>query len=255
MVGTARLGSVLVAAAILAAAQASPAPAANSVLTLTIDVENITTYIGDSDFADLASDPRATVAFPKTFSTLVGIGDIVRLNGKPARGTWTVFTALEILAPIEAPGVAIADIARGGIATSVHEIQDASGRPIGSLIGVGMAGGPAPPLSPPNHRFGNLAVVGGTGYFFGAQGIGGETTNPVESFRFASASEDPSRRRDHGGGQLRFVFTLTAPAFDGINPVGSPRPKGGQAESRDAVLKTSPLARYLALEDGDEERE
>ena len=74
---------------------------------------------------------------------------------------------------------------------------------------MGLAGGQAPPGGGVYAlRFGNGAVIGGTGEFIGAKGVMGETTNPLDSFRYASTSEDPSVRRQLGGGKLTFVVSM-----------------------------------------------
>lgn len=174
-----------------------------------IDVENITTYIGDTDYSKLASNPNPVPTFPKAFANLYGIGDIVAVDGRPARGTWSVFTALNFLAPVQLPGVALADTFRGGIAVTNFEILEPDFSPRGTIMAMGLAGGQAPPGSGAfGLRFGNLAVAGGTGEFIGVRGVSGETTNPTDSFRFASVSEDPSKRRTYPGGKLVFVVTL-----------------------------------------------
>ncbi len=177
---------------------------------LEVEVENITTYIGDSDYSKLASIQTLTTAQPKAFAPLWGIGDIVYVNGKPARGTWSVFTALSLIAPIQLPGIAISDTFRGGVFVSTLEILNTDFSPRGTVIMSGLAGGPAPPGGGAyGLRFGNAAIIGGTGEFIGAKGVMGETTNPLDSFRYASTSEDPSVRRQLGGGKLTFVVSMT----------------------------------------------
>jgi hypothetical protein len=186
-------------------------PSSHVVGVLEVDVENITTYIGDtSDYSKVAGNPTQTPVAPKSFAPLYGIGDIVRVNGRPAKGTWTVFTGLILLAPVEVPGIAIADTFRGGIAVSTLEILNTDFSPRGSVMMMGLAGGPAPPLGGAiGLHFGNMAITGGTGEFIGAKGVMGETTNPLEAFRFASNSEDPSTRRALGGGKLTFVLSMS----------------------------------------------
>ncbi len=177
---------------------------------LEVQVENITTYIGDTpDFSKLASVPSLTTAVPKAFSGLWGIGDIVYVNGQKARGTWSVFTALNLIAPVQIPGIAISDTFRGGVFISTLEILNTDFSPRGTVMMMGLAGGQAPPGGGVYAlRFGNGAVVGGTGEFIGAKGVMGETTNPLDSFRYASTSEDPSVRRQLGGGKLTFVVSM-----------------------------------------------
>ncbi len=177
---------------------------------LQVEVENIVTYIGDANYAFLASIPDQTTSTPKAFAPLWGLGDIVAVNGKPARGTWSVFTALSLIAPIQQPGIAIADTFRGGLAVSTLEILNPDFSPRGTVMMMGLAGGPAPPGGGSfAMRFGNMAVVGGSGEFIGAKGVMSETTNPLEAFRYASTSEDPSVRRQIGGGKLSFVVSLS----------------------------------------------
>ncbi len=188
---------------------AVPSSRVNGILE--VEVENITTYIGDtSDYSKLATDPKLTSVQPKAFSNLYGIGDIVAVNGKPARGTFSVFAALNLLAPVELPGIAISDTFRGGLAMATWEILNPDLSPRGTVMAMGLAGGPAPPGSGSYAlRFGNMAITGGTGEFIGAKGVMGETTNPLEHFRFASTSEDPSVRRKLGGGKLSFVLSMS----------------------------------------------
>jgi hypothetical protein len=175
---------------------------------LEIDIENIVTYINDTEFSRLASNPVKTAIQPRPFCTFVAIGDIVRVNGKPAKGTLNAFAILSYLAPLAVPGTAIADVFRGGIGMASWEILRPDGAPIGTLMGMGLGGGSAPPGAPPAHRFANLTIVGGTGAFVGARGVQGEMTDPIEALRPASTAEDPGKRRDLGGGALRYVLTV-----------------------------------------------
>lgn len=181
---------------------------ANAVLV--IDVNNITTYLDDGvPNSQKATRAVSTPAVPKPFQNLYGIGDIYAVNGEAARGTWSVFTALNFLAPVELPGIAIADTFRGGVAVTNFEILNADMTPRGTIMAMGLAGGPAPPLSGAfGLHFGNLAVAGGTGEFVGVRGVSGESTNPTDSFRFASTAEDPSIRRQVNGGKLTFIVSL-----------------------------------------------
>src|SRR5438132_8191284 len=68
-------------------AQEQAAPAT----ILVVDVENIVQYHEDiSDVSKFATNPNITTAVvPKNFHAVVIIGDIVAVNGQPARGTVT----------------------------------------------------------------------------------------------------------------------------------------------------------------------
>jgi uncharacterized protein (TIGR03437 family) len=69
------------------------------------------------------------------------------------------------------------------------------------------SGSPTPPGPPAGNR--NYAIVGGTGAFFGVRGQGGARNNllpdPVGE-RTASITEDPSKRRQNGGGHVLAVL-------------------------------------------------
>ena len=58
---------------------------------LQIDVENFVEYQEDtSDLSKFTTDPSATTAVPpRNFTFRVGIGDIVAVNGLPAKGCAT----------------------------------------------------------------------------------------------------------------------------------------------------------------------
>src|SRR5712692_7075588 len=101
---------------------------------LTIELEHETIYIGDiSDYSKLAMDPNPTVPASsgarraRTFSTVITIGDIVAVNGKPAKGTMVERTTFIALTPRPAPGEAIADTTRAGIYDFNFEFQQADG--------------------------------------------------------------------------------------------------------------------------------
>jgi hypothetical protein len=165
-------------------------------VVLTVDIENAVAY--RSDIADpnrRGSDVGMTTAGPnRAFTDVLYIGDIVAVNGKPAKGLWTSRQYIMNFNPNPAPGFAVADVARGTIAECKWEFQDADGRFIGALADSGLA---------PH------AVTGGLGAFFGMRGQMAGGTSPVpKPIRNASMSEDPSLRRQLGGGNNRVIFHL-----------------------------------------------
>jgi hypothetical protein len=125
-------------------------------VVLDIDVENAVRYINDvSDPSKLAVNAAATAAAStRAFTDTIYIGDIVAINGKPAKGLWTSRQYTMGFSPSPAPGSAIADVTQGTIAECKYEIMNASGAFVGRL----MDGGLAP-----------HAVSGGTGAFIGAK--------------------------------------------------------------------------------------
>jgi uncharacterized protein (TIGR03437 family) len=104
---------------------------------------------------------------------------------------------------------------RGGLGQWAFEIQTSDGAPIGTIFLAGMHGGVATPGAPLQVTQGNNAIIGGTGVFFGARGDFGQTVSAqTVAVRAASITEDPSNRRNNGGGKIRWVFhvvPLSAP--------------------------------------------
>lgn len=144
---------------------------------------------------------------PKNFFWANSIQDLRFVNGSPARGI-AVFQTYRInLSPTPAPGGTIADLVRGTAIQLTIEIQQPDGTQVGSLMMIGMGGGPPPPGSPGGLAF-NLAIVGGTGAYLGATGHAVSripTTLGERAIPTRSTTEDPSQRRNlpSGTGALR----------------------------------------------------
>jgi hypothetical protein len=166
-------------------------------VVLTIEVDNVVQYRGNvADPEEFAKDPGPTTAPVITFSQNVQIGDIVAVNGEPAQGIWTAHFPITPFRRNPAPGQPIADLDSGGFVHSVFEIFASDGSYIGTLFNVSIGA--------------HEAVIGGVGAFANVTGVraGGEILVPS---RVASMSEDPSRRRIHGGGRFRNTFHLRLP--------------------------------------------
>jgi uncharacterized protein (TIGR03437 family) len=174
---------------------------------LEIDTENAVLYYEDAtDLSKLASNPNITTTSPPlNFGAYVNLGDIVAVNGQPAKGTVLFNIRTVTLRPAPNPGDAIADTQRTGVINQTFEILDMGGTPIGTIIATGLAAGPAPPGAPPQVAQGNNAIVGGTGAFLGVRGYTGQAAASVPARR-ASMTEDPANRRQNGGGKVRFVL-------------------------------------------------
>ena len=177
-----------------------------------IDIENYAYYYGDNpDYSKLAGSQQAVAPVStKTFSSFIGLADIVRVNGKPAKGTWSIRATTANFTPAPQPGQAIADITRNFFTDWVWEIQQADGTPIGTIMATGMGFGPAPPGSPLGlspTAASTMAITGGTGAFLGIRGQAGFSAIAVTG-RAASVAEDPSMRRTLGGGTRSFLLTL-----------------------------------------------
>lgn len=180
---------------------------------LEIDVENFVDYQEDlSDPSKFGTNPNVTPPGRfKGFGVATVLGDIVAVNGQPAKGTLVARARGIGARPVPQPGQAIADITRASIREQIFEILKSDGTPVGTIMCLGLNGGPAPPGSPVAQRSSNMAIVGGTGAFLGARGqYGGEQapqTVPVRA-RAASMAEDPANRRINGGGRARHLLTV-----------------------------------------------
>jgi uncharacterized protein (TIGR03437 family) len=176
---------------------------------LEIDTENRVQYVEDiPDLPKLGTDPSVTTVIPtRNFRKSVGVGDIVAVNGQPAKGTFITHVRQLNLRPEPNPGQAIADITRTSVLEFAFEILKADGTAIGTIIAAGLGTGAAPPGAPVAVTQGNAAIVGGTGAFLGARGqLGQAVTVETVPDRVASMTEDPANRRKHGGGRARFVL-------------------------------------------------
>jgi hypothetical protein len=146
----------------------------------------------------------------KTFSSFIGLADIVRVNGTPVRGTWSIRATTTNYTPNAQPGLAVADTTRNFFVDWIWEIQQADGTPIGTIMATGMGFGPPPPGSPAGlspTAASTMAITGGTGAYLGIRGQAGFSQITVTG-RAASVDEDPSMRRILGGGTRSFLLTL-----------------------------------------------
>ena len=204
----------LVAACNLASAQQPPAT------TLTIDLGNVVEYQGDIyDVAKFARNPNTTPSAGLSSSGAVAnfavatlIGDIVAINGQPAKGLFAGRSRVVNATPTPVAGQAIADVTRTAIRELIFEILQPDGTPIGTIMAMGFSGGTPPPGQPSTERA-NWAIVGGTGAFLGARGQA-EGGPAMCGGRAASMAEDPANRRINGGnvGQcVLHVIPMTVP--------------------------------------------
>ena len=179
---------------------------------LVINVANQVQYREDvSDPSKYATNPKVTpsAGLNKNFAVVTLLGDIVAVNGQPAKGTYVGRTRAIKASPDPNPGGAIADITREAIREVIFEILKSDGTPVGTIVGLGFSGGPAPPGAPLAQTAGNWAIVGGTGAFLGARGeLGGAQISGTPGARAASMAEDPANRRVNGGGKQPFVLQV-----------------------------------------------
>jgi hypothetical protein len=169
---------------------------ADTRVTLTVDLANTVNYRSDvPDYALRGANAGpTTVGASRAFTDSINVGDIVAVNGQPARGIWDSRVYTMNFSPTPAPGAAIADAARGGTADCKWDFYDVNGRYIGTILDGG---------------YGMHGVTGGTGAFYGIRGqMAGGTLPNGKPNRAASISEDPANRRTLGGGTSRIIFHL-----------------------------------------------
>jgi len=186
--------------------------------TLLIELQNVVEYQVDvSDLSKYGTNPNVThgsIAQGKGVGC-VGIpviiyGDIVSVNGQPARGSYVSRALSVCLSSAPVPGLnAIADTTWASVRDETYQILQSDGvTPVGTIMTNGLNNGsPTPPGPAVGAQ--NFAIVGGTGAFFGARGQKGNGNtglNGVVSARTASIAEDPANRRQNGGGHIRSVL-------------------------------------------------
>jgi hypothetical protein len=187
---------------------------------LIVETANHTLYAHDAtDYSILATKAGPTTAMlPKNFGQYTIIGDIVSVNGQPAKGTVFEMVNALAMAPNPQPGQAIADITRGGLIEWYFEVLDSNANLIGSMRVSGVNGGPPPPGQTRQIQQASYVVVGGTGAFLGVRGYMGAPAPGgscgAAMLRSASISEDPANRRMYPGGCIRqgiYLLPMTTP--------------------------------------------
>jgi len=201
---------ITVAAAVAALCVSAFGQSGEQPVVLIIDTHNMVTYRGDvTDATKLGRDPGVTTPLPaRAFQYTHNVGDIVAVNGKPAKGIIMNRVAALSLSVNPQPGQMIADFNGGGSIICFWEILGPDGNWVGTLVDGGSS-------VAPSHT-----ITGGNGAFFGV--IGEHRMLEMIGWRNASVTEDPANRRLHGGGKMRTVFHLYPkyrPAVD-VSPSG-----------------------------------
>ena len=160
----------VLSAAIYCGAARGQAPAAS----LKVELQNVVYYLVDTpDISKFGTNPNITpnmrVGCFLLGITDVALGDIVAVNGHPAKGTWVDRGMGLCLTPTPGPSQSIADTTQDSIRYQTYEILQSDGTPVGTIMTNGLnLGGPSPPGPPAGTQ--NFAIVGGTGAFLGARG-------------------------------------------------------------------------------------
>ena len=176
---------------------------------LAVDLENIAIYRQDTaDATKYATNPNiVTPPAIRNFVPVIRLADIVAVNGKPAKGTWTVRGTLLFRSTATSPGNAVADSGAAFFFDWVFDVRQVDGTQVGTIMASGWGGAAKPPGAPASFLQANMAVTGGTGAFLGVRGQGAQGGNFIDG-RIASMTEDPAYRRINGAGSRRGVFHL-----------------------------------------------
>ena len=177
--------------------------------TMKVDVNNFVLYNYDTfDTTQFGTNPAATNVMMKTYNYHISIGDIVAVNGAPAKGTLLCTHTMFLLSPTAAVGSlrAIADTRRAMIDDCSLEVLKTDGTAVGTIFIHGLFGGAPAPGAPSAVALSNLIVIGGTGAFLAVRGQAGQTG--AWTPRVASVSEDPANRRVNQGGVESIVLQL-----------------------------------------------
>jgi uncharacterized protein (TIGR03437 family) len=179
-------------------------------VTLTVDLGNTVEYQEDIyDPVKFARSPNVTPSLRfgtgiANFGVAILLGDIVAVNGQPARGLYAGRSRVINANPNPRLGQAIADVTRVAIREHIFEILQSDSTPIGSIMAMGFSGGDPPPGQPSTERA-NWAIAGGTGAFLGARG---QVEGTGTAGRVASKAEDPANRRLNGGNPSRYILHI-----------------------------------------------
>jgi hypothetical protein len=213
-------------AILFAAIYCVPAPGQALAATLYIELQNVVEYqVDTTDLSKWGTNPNITpgnigkgegcAATP-----LIEYGDIVSVNGQPARGTYVNRGVALCTSPTPRPGVeAIADTTWPSMRNEIYEILQSDGiTPVGTIMTSGLSSGmPSPPGPPAGSK--NFAITGGTGAYFGLRGQRGQRNNLLSGAvgeRTASITEDPANRRQNGGGHLLTVLYVVPMSLPSI---------------------------------------
>lgn len=213
-----------------------PAHGQSPAATLLVELQNVVEYqVDTSDLSKWGTNPNST---PGKILQGMGVGcagvpayaygDIVSVNGAPARGTYVARAVSTCLSPTPRAGQEVmADISANSLRDETYYILQSDGvTPIGAIMDNGLNGSVSPPPPGPPAGPQNFAIVGGTGAYLGAQGQKGNGNSRLSSTtpaRTASITEDPAMRRQNGGGHLGsllYVIPMFRPEI--ITTAGGP---------------------------------
>lgn len=183
--------TLLLTSAVLVIGLAAETP---KVALLEIEIANTVSYRLDvADVSKLASAPGMVPPIvDRGFVGFLGVGDIVAVNGKPAKGMWANRGEILNASPTPSPTMAIGDVGSGSHTQCTIDLYTADGQWVGKLVDRGLT----PNIGGPTHP-----IIGGSGAYVGAVGEHGWSTT-ISPMRRTSALESPGLRQAIGGGRI-----------------------------------------------------
>ena len=172
-----------------------------------VETTNEVIYVNDvATYSATAATPtvQTTITPARQFAVFMEIGDIVSVNGQPAKGYRVIWGRSLYLRTSPAAGQSPADVDRTNILQEYYEILQPDGTVVGTIVGSGVGGGIPQPGAP---SIPEVVYTGGTGAYSGIRGRSADSV-ALSPLRFASASEDPAARRTLGGGHATRVLQL-----------------------------------------------
>jgi hypothetical protein len=209
MIRKASIGAAVLVAAAAGNLAWSQAPAPT---ILTIDLTGYTEY--QADIYDASKYGKNSDKTPSTGTGAFGVatilGDIVAVNGQPAKGLYVGRSRAVGASPTPTPGQSPGDTTATALREHVFKIMRPDGTQIGTIVSLGFSGGDAPPGAPSGGTGGDWAIVGGTGAFLGARGqMKGWGGTPFAKANGASMAEDPINRLVyHAAATWRFTLHI-----------------------------------------------
>src|SRR6266581_1675355 len=154
----------VLATALCAAACSQLGLAQAPVTIIQIETDNQVRYVWDTaDLSTFAKTQTPSDQVLPTFATYMTQGDIVAVNGKPAKGMYITRQVVINLSPAPPPGQGIADFTATAMVDRIIVLMQADGTQIGSITMHGLDGAAAPPGAPVLSRQSSFAITGGTG--------------------------------------------------------------------------------------------
>jgi hypothetical protein len=122
---------------LFAAVHCHPAHGQAAATTLLVELQNVVEYQVDTDISKFGTNPNITMgginssgAAPCLSVPIIAFGDIVAVNGQPAKGTYVSRGTAVCITPTPIPSKPIADTSWATIRYETYEILQSDGTPV-----------------------------------------------------------------------------------------------------------------------------